>query len=289
MTLEALRCLCAVIEAGSFRAAAEQVHRSQPAVSQQIKSLERETRHTLIERKTVRPTPLGQRLYVRARLLLREMDSLAREAADFDEGAAQELRVGTSDTTALYLLPGIVRRFAEAMPRTRLVLINRSSDAIADLVRHGEIELGIVTLPQRHEELHEEELFRQQLILVTPSGHPLAHRTRVHLAALRSEPLLLLDARTRTGALLRDYFEQEGFQPQAVLDSGSFEVIKRYVEEGVGLSFLPASVVTAHDGHLAAVEVPGLPEIPIGAIWRKGAYRSKAESAFLALLRETQA
>ncbi len=285
MTFEALRCLCAVVEAGTFRAAAGRVHRSQPAVSQQIKALERETGHTLIERKTARPTPLGERLYHRARTLLQEMDSLAREAADFDESATQELRVGTSDTTALYLFPGIVRRFAAALPQTRLVLVNRSSDAIAALVRRGDLDFGIVTLPQRHPELREEELFQQHMVLVTPAGHSLARARRVKLADLAAEPLLLIDEHTRTGALLRDYFAREQFVPQVVLDSGSFEVIKRYIAEGIGLSFLPASVITDADRHLATRELPGLPRVPIGAIWRKGAYRSRAETTFLSLLR----
>ena len=131
MTLDAMKCFCALVETGSFRAAAERVFRSQPAVSQQMRSLEREVGHSLVDRRTGRPTAQGQVLYARARDILRAMEALQRELADQDTGPAGELRLGTSDTTAMYLLPPYVRRFAERLPQARLAVTNRSSDAIA--------------------------------------------------------------------------------------------------------------------------------------------------------------
>ena len=286
MNLDALRCFCAIVDTHSFRLAAERIHRSQPAVSQQLKALEREVGHALLDRKRGEPTPAGRLLYKRAQQVLGAADSMARELADFDESLTQELRVGTSDTTALYVLPPHVRRFAKAMPHTRLVLVNRSSGAISERVLRGELDMGIVTLPMRHPALEEEELFQQRLVLVAPKAHPLARRKRITLSALREESMLLLDANTRTGALLREHFREAGFTPQVVLDSGSFEVIKRYTAEGIGLSFLPEDVVGSEDKGLATVTIPGLPRVPIGVIRRKGAYLSKAEQAFLRLLRE---
>jgi len=277
VTLDALRWLCAIIDEGSFRRAAARVHRSQPAVSQQLKALERELGHALVERKTARPTPLGQLLYERARKILLDVETLSREVADFDESAGRELRVGTSDTTALYVLPPHVRRFAQAMPQTRLALVNRSSNAVAEQVLRGDLDLGIVTLPLGHPELAEEELFHERLVLATPAGHRLAGRRRVRLDELDDEPMLLIEAHTRTGALLRAHFQEAAFAPQVLLDSGSFEVIKRYIAEGIGVSFLPETVVGAEDTALSTVAVPGLPQVPIGAIRRRGAYRSKAE------------
>jgi len=155
------------------------------------------------------------------------------------------------------------------------------------LVLRGEVVLGIVTLPQRHAQLEEQELFQQRLVLVAPAAHRLAHAHRVHLDDLRHEPMLLIDEQTRTGALLRSYFHKQDFEPLVVLHSGSFEVIKRYITEGVGLSFLPETALIRSDSGLAAVPVPGLPHVSIGAIWRKRGYRSKAERAFLELLAHT--
>lgn len=284
MNLEALRCFCAVIEEGSFRAAADRLHRSQPAISQQVKSLEKELGQVLLERKTCRMTPMGSLLYDRARHILNETEGLARELEDFDEAQAGELRVGTSDTTALYVLPEVVRQFAQAMPQTHLAMVNRPSRAIAEQVARGELDLGIVTLPVDNDELIERDLFEQHLALVVPVDHALASRNRVNLSELREEPFLLLNANTRTGSVLRALFTREAFTPQVVLDSGSFEVIKRYVGEGIGVAFLPRIAVTPEDRRLATVNVSGLPRVRIGVIQRRHAYHTKAERAFLELL-----
>ena len=286
MTLDALKCFCALVETGSFRVAAERVFRSQPAVSQQMRSLEQEVGHPLVDRRTGRPTAQGQVLYARARDILRAMDALQRELADHDAGPAGELRLGTSDTTAMYLLPPYVRRFAERLPQARLAVTNRSSDAIAAQVVRGELDLGIVTLPQNHPDLAEEPLFQQRLLLVVPRGHRLAKQKHANLDDLRDTPILMLDSRTRTGSLLGEFFRKTGFTPTVFLDSGSFEVIKRYIAEGTGVAFLPETVLGAHDSGLVAVTMDGLPEIAIGVIWRRDAYLGRAARAFLELLRE---
>jgi DNA-binding transcriptional LysR family regulator len=204
---------------------------------------------------------------------------------DFDEAAEQELRVGASDTNALYFLPDRVRTFSERMPNTRLALVTRSTDEIGDAIQRGELDLGIVTLPIEGDALESRELFSQRLALVVPKGHPLSERRRVSLARLARESFVLLQRETRTGKALWSHLEAEGFLPQVIMDSGSFEVIKRYVGEGIGLSFLPEIVVTEMDrARLSMVRIDGLPAIRIGAIWRRGAYRTKAARAFVKTL-----
>jgi LysR family hydrogen peroxide-inducible transcriptional activator len=285
MTLEGLRCLCAVVETKGFRSAAERLRRSQSAISQQIKALEHESGHTLVDRKSCRPTPAGEVLYERSRRILSDAEALERLLREFDESEVSDLRLGTSDTTALYMLPEAVRAFSKAFPKTQLSIVNRSSDAIADLVRRGELDLGIVTLPLNLDDLTELALFEEKMVLVVPKQHALAKSPGVTLTELRHEKLLLLEPETRTGRLLRDHFLRKGFTPQTVLQSGSFEVIKRYVAEGIGLAFLPELTVPDKDRYLRKISVAGLPHVQIGAIWRKGAYRKKAQMAFLEFIK----
>ncbi|HRK35417.1 MAG TPA: LysR family transcriptional regulator [Candidatus Hydrogenedentes bacterium] len=285
MTLDQLRSFRAVVENGSFRAAAETMHRTQPAITHQIKGLERETGQTLLDRKTSRPTPAGQRLYDRACALLADADSIRQGMRDFDETESRELRLGTSDTTALYVLPPIVRRFMQSEPGARLHIVNRPTEAIAQLVMRGDLDLGIVTLPTRIPQLEERILMEQELLLVASQQHPFAKRKKpVALTDLRSETFLMLEEQTRTGALMRAHFRANGFDPRVALDSGSFEVIKRYVGEGIGVSFLPANVVTRQDKDLVTLRVPGLPRVSIGTIHRKGVYQTRAARAFLEML-----
>lgn len=282
MTFEALRCFCAVAETGSFREAARQVHRSQPAVSQQLKALEAELGQTLINRREGRCTAAGDVLYQRARRILAEAESLQRAAGDLEgSGVSTPLRIGTSDTTAMYYLPQRIKEIRAEMPRLHLRIVNRSTDAICGQVLRGELDLGIVTLPTGHPELEVLELFTQRFLLVLRADHPLAGRKRTTLDALTGEPFLMLDPHTRTGRLLVAHFQSREFVPSTVLDSGSFEVIKRYVAEGIGVAFLPEIVLEPPDPHLATLEVAGMPLVAIGAIWRKDAYRTLAERAFL--------
>lgn len=284
MTLESLRCFCAVVETGSFREAAARVFRSQPAVSQQIKTLERELGHTLIDRRSGAPTAVGEVLYHRGRALVLSAEGLREELADLDETWSRDLRVGSSDTTALYMLPRFVKAFAGRMPDTRLVTVSRSTDAIIGHVLNGDVDLGIVTLPCAHRDLDEQPLWKLKLAVAVPRGHPLADRTRVRLQHLAEYPYLALQTQTRTGALLWEHFRSHAVEPQVVLDSGSFEVIKRYVAEGLGISLLPEPFVSRGDG-VVLVHVAHLPVLHIGAIWRRGAYQSRATREFLALLR----
>jgi len=281
---EALRCLCAVVDTGSFRAAADRLFRSQPAVSQQIKGLEALVGHTLIERHTGQPTPAGELLYRRAQTILDQLDSAGREVAEFQEAAAKPLRIGTSDTTAIYFLPAAVRRFAQVMPDTRLEVINRPSHAIAELVASRDLDLGLVTLSVHQPSLEVRALYKQTLVLAVPIDHPLARFKTVSLSRLAAEPMLLLDAGTQTGQRLREFFDAHQFAPDVLLDSISFEVIKAYVAEGVGVGFLPERAITKDDRRLKAVRVKGAPSIGIGAVWRRAAYQSRAARTFLDLL-----
>lgn len=286
MNLEQLRCLCAIVEEGSFRRAADLVHRSQPAVSQQLKALEKELKHVLIERKTGRPTPLGRLVYERAKNVLLDVHALENEVDDLSESVERELRVGSSDTTALYILPPHLKLLAQQLPRTRFTLVNRSSAAIAELVGRGELDLGIVTLPVGRDDLEESVLFEQRLVLVLPEHHPLSRGRSLRLDRLQSEPLLQLDPHTRTGALLNAFFQEQRFTPRVVLDSGSFEVIKRYVAEGLGISFLPESVVQRGSAGLVTRPLPGLPSVTIGAVWRRDTYLSKGARMFVEMLQQ---
>jgi DNA-binding transcriptional LysR family regulator len=97
--------------------------------------------------------------------------------------------------------------------------------------------------------------------------------------------MVLIQDETRTGAQLRRYFQAEGFEPVTVMDSGSFEVVKQYVAEGVGVSIIPELALTAADRRrLAQVHIPGLPRVAIGVVWRTGGYLSPAAQAFLRIL-----
>lgn len=286
MNLDSLRTFCALVETGSFSVAAGRVHLTQPAVSQQIKALEKEVGGPLFDRHTATPTIAGKLVYERARRMLLDADGLIHALRDIEGLADQELCIGSSDTMAMYFLPSIIRQFSKKMPNTHLKVVCRSTSEIVERVHRGECQLGLVTLPTAHPELDETVLFEESLYLVVPLAHRLAKKRSASLTDLVDEDLLMLDENTRTGALLRQFFRRESFEPRSVLDSGSFEVIKRYVAEGVGISFLPASALAAGDARIKTVRVSGTPKTTMGAIRLHQAYLTPGQRLLLQLMRE---
>ena len=285
INLEAINCFCTIVELGNFRQAAQKLHRTQPAITQQLKRLEETVGHTLMDRKRRVPTPEGEILYRKGKELLRQAENILQEINDLEESPARELRVGTSDTNALYFLPPYVSTFTQQWPEIKLEIYSQSTDKIASSIIEGELDLGIITLPISHPELETLTLYEQGLVLVVPIEHPLAQKKQVNVNQLKNESFVLLNESTRTGTLIRNFFTEHQFVPKVTMYSGSFEVIKRYITQGVGISFLPEmGVVEENNKTLATLRVRNIPKVAIGAIWQAGRYRNKAARAFIELL-----
>lgn len=283
MTLESLRCFCAVVDEGSFHAAARRLHRSQPAISHQVRALERETGYPLLDRRTARATPPGEQVYARGKRLLADAENLLHAASAINGQPPTEIRVGCSDTTALYLLPKAVREFTRTNPATRLRLLSRSTDELLAATKRGDLDVAIVTLPVSDDELDISPFGAQRFVLVVPAGHALAKRKRIRLASIANLPFLQLDPSTRTGHMLRAHLRNAGITPPIAVDSGSFEVIKRYVAEGVGVALLPEIAMGRREKDVVAIAVPEIPAVEFGAVWPSGGYRNAAAETFLQL------
>lgn len=282
--LDALRCFCTVVDTGSFHAAARELHRTQPAISQRLRALERQCGETLLDRRTRKPTAAGRIVLERGRALLRAAEALEAEVRE-SIAAGGELRIGTSDTNALYFLPEHVSAFARRMPDVRVFVHCRSTDEVAESVERGGLDLGIVTLPLKRTDLNMGSLFEQRLVAIVPQKHSLAKRSRITLSDFENEPMVLIQESTRTGAQLRRFFENERFTPNVVMDSGSFEVIKQYVAENVGVSIVPELALRPDDARrLKPLDLPGLPHVAIGAVWRAHGHHTRAVKTFLDIL-----
>jgi len=285
MNLNNLQSFCTLIETGNFHKTASLLHKTQPAVSQQIKKLEMELGQQLVDRSDNSPTPAGQLVYQKGKALLLTAENLSEELQDFDETDSGILKLGTSDTNALYFLPERIQKFRKSQPLIKLEVISKSTDAIAAEVVKGQLDLGIITLPIEHPGLSMERLFNQKLQLIAPKNRFSEKPSKIQLKSLAEESFILLDPATRTGKELNSYFAKHQFNPITTMTSGSFEVIKRYVKEGVGIAIVPVDTLTNEDlSELANFHLPGLPTIGIGVIWRKGQYQTKAAQALMAIL-----
>lgn len=270
-----------LVETGSFAETAHRIHRTQPAVTQQVRLLEKHTGRALFDRRAGVPTPAGRVLYDRAVQMLNEASDIERELADFDD-ASVPLRIGTNDTNALYLLPAAIRGFRETHPGSALDIDCRPSAEVVDGVMDGRIDIGVISERELPAELNSACIAENRLRLIVPREHRLAQRKRCTLNTLTGERWVQLDPETTTGQLIESFFSEHDFEPSRAMISSSFEVIKRYVSEGVGIAVVPEHAISSGEApDLAALAVTGLPKLRTLAIWPRDRYQTRAAKAFL--------
>ena len=258
MDMERLSAFRAVAREQSFSRAGARLFKTQPAVSQAVRSLEEE---------------LGQRLFVRGRrsvltpagrVLLEHVeqafDALERGRARLEalgELREGELAIGTSDTNACYVLPPVLRAFRARHPGVELRISNRPSPAAAEQVAAREVDVGFVTLPAQRAGLVSEPLVEREDVAICAPGHALASRRRVDLDTLLRHPLLLLDRGSSTRSFIDARLRAGGGDVHVAMELGSIEVIKALVALDFGVSIVPRIAVLAEvaAGSLHALRV----------------------------------
>jgi DNA-binding transcriptional LysR family regulator len=207
MDTRQLAAFVAVVERRSFSQAAERLGVTQPAVSLQVRALEKRLGTQLLDRsgRRVEPTEAGMRLYRGAQRLLSLEEQLLDEIAGEGEGELTgELRLGASTGPAAIVVPLLLCEFQRQHPPVRVALTVSDTQSIVDQVAARELELGIVGAARRQRAVRFEPFFQDEVILVCPPGHPFAGRT-VTLDELREESLIVM----QEGAGVRQIVEDE--------------------------------------------------------------------------------
>ena len=290
MELHQLRGFFEIARGGSFTRAADKLYLTQPAISLQVKALEEELGEVLLDRsrKAVRLTVAGEILFRQTREIFGHLTTAREEIAALGDVLSGRLVIGTSDTNCIYVLPELLQRFRDRFPEVELDMRNKMSPEVCQLVLDDEVDFGLATLPARHRRLSNEKLFTRQDVLVCPPDHPLGGRIRVQLATVAAYPMLVLEHGSRTRVLVEETFHQIHLDLQIAMSLGSVEVIKRFVEIGMGIALVPKVAVAEEKvaGRLRVISVTGLASRATGLIMHCGRRRSLAAQAFIAMLRE---
>lgn len=240
MELHQLRYFCAIVRAGSFTRAAEQLGIAQPSLSQQIKRLEKDLGSALFERlgRSVRLTSSGEGLHRMALGILRQVAEAETRIAALNEGY-DSLRVGVIPTIMPYFIARRIGDFQRRYPRVNPQFREETTSQLVEALQAGEIDLAVVSLPVPKAEIVCSELFREELLLVVPRKHPLCGRPVVNLQDLRNERLLLL----KEGHCLRDDVltacTRAKAELRSVFETNQMESIFELVRSGFGLSVVP--------------------------------------------------
>src|SRR5690242_7384638 len=194
MDTRQLSAFCAVVERNSFSQAAEELGVTQPAVSVQIRSLEKRLGLQLLDRsgRRVEPTESGRRLYRNAQRLLALEEQLLAELGEEAEGELHgRLEIGASTGPGGTVLPVALAEFQEQHPNVHVALSVSDTQRVIEQVARRELELGVVGAVRRQRGVVFEPFFRDEVVLAVPRGHGFANRT-VSLDSLRAEPILLM-------------------------------------------------------------------------------------------------
>jgi LysR family transcriptional regulator, hydrogen peroxide-inducible genes activator len=235
-----LRYFCAIVRAGSFTRAAEQLGIAQPSLSQQIKRLEKHLGSPLFERlgRSVRLTSAGEGLHQMAVGILQQVAEAETRIAALNEGY-DSLRVGVIPTIMPYFIARRIGDFVRKFPRVNPQFREETTSQLVEALQAGEIDLAVVSLPVAKADIVVSELFREELLLVVPRKHPLSGQRLVNLQDLRNERLLLL----KEGHCLRDDVltacTRAKAELRSVFETNQMESIFELVRSGFGLSVVP--------------------------------------------------
>lgn len=240
MELDQLRYFLQIARRGSFTRAAEDLMISQPALSRSIHRLEEELGQPVFERKTrsIALTDAGALLQVRAQQILSILEETVAEIAD--DGVTGRVRLGAIPTVAPYFLPEVLQRFSAEHPRAALIVQENTTEGLLRACTQGEIDLAIVALPVRAKYLEVEELFQEELLLVLPTGHPLADRPRIRPADVEPYPFVLLDEAHCLSENILSFCRQRSMQPVAVERTSQLAMVQELVALSHGVSMIPA-------------------------------------------------
>ena len=233
-----LRALGAVARHASFSRAAGELGVTQPAVSMQVRQLEAALGQPLLERvgKRAFPTRAGEILLAHATRAFHELEAGVERVQQLRGVVAGRVRVGTSASISIYLLPPFLRRFRSCYPATELVVVTGNAPEITRAIVANELDVGIVSLPVRDRELVVTPFFDDELVAIA-APHPKWRRRRtIGAAELAREPLILYEAGGTVRRVIDGWFRRGGAAPARPMELGNTEAIKKLVEAGLGLS-----------------------------------------------------
>ena len=287
--LKKLRAFCETAKLGSMTRAAEALFASQPTISLQIHALEEEMQTTLFERNgpKLRLTTEGSILYD---LCLPHVQGIDRLKETFDAHCgnltAGELNVAAGESTILYVLPDPVGRFSRQYPGIKLRLSNETGRNGMEMLRTDSVDFAVGSMLEVPEDLDYDPIVTYNPVVITPLDHALAQMERVTLADIGKYGLILPPRHLSTWHIVKMVFAQNNVNFQVTLEAGGWEVIKRYVSLGQGISIVTDVCITDADRERMRV-IPVdqyFPKRSYGIVTRKGKFLSAPAQRFIEIM-----
>ena len=243
LNLDYLKTFVAVVEHGSFSAAADHLRLTQPAVSLQIRQLEKSLGAVLIERvgRVARATPAGEELLAHAAGIDAAVTSAMSAVSRHAQEGVGRIRIGTGATACIFLLPPVLTNLRQRFPNLEITVTTGNTADIVKAVEDNIMDVGLVTMPVSSRSLHIEPVMDDEFVLVAAAGMQLP--SRITAAALATRPVILFEPGGNTRRITDEWFARSGTKLRPVMSLGSVEATKAMVEVGLGCAILPALAV----------------------------------------------
>ncbi len=289
MDFDQLTTFVEVAHAGSFSKAAQRLFRTQPAISTQVRLLEKQCGQPLFVRQArqVELTAAG-RILLRYGERIQELRAAA--LADLEEMRQHprgRVVLAANEATVLYILPSMILQFKRDYPDIRLEIVRNFSRKIVEKVLENTVEFGVVTLPFKHAHLHVLPIHRDEMAVLAPPDHPLARLATARLEQVVEYPLLYPKT-GQTRLQLDRHLRKFQDRLKISMELASVETIKKYVATGMGVTLMSASFARAEQaaGLLRVIPLAGEKIYrELGLIYHRQKYMCPVSEAFLSSAR----
>jgi len=282
-----LRGFCYAAAAGSISNAAKRMRLSQPSVSQQIQTLESEIGVKLFVRNgsKIELTHDGELLFEMAGSLVEQLEHLDEQfkqrRTEVDEG---RIEIAAGWSTILYVLPKFVEVFRRAHPKIELRLHNVTGLEGLERLRTGLVDFAVGPLMNVPADIEFHPMFSYEAVVITCLDHPLARQKKLTLEDIGRYPLILPPRNLSTWNLVDSTFKKHGLAYQVAMEVGGWEVIKKYVELGLGISIIMSIGITGEEKLEVIPAGEFFADREYGVVLRKGRILTPQAKRFVSLL-----
>src|SRR3712207_1002939 len=284
-----LRAFTAVAELGSFHAAADMLHLSQPALTRRVQKLEGALGVVLIDRSTrqLRLTPIGRDFFFKARRTLDELDAAVMSVRELADKATGEVTLGAVPTATYYFLPRVIEDFNARYPRIRIRILDLSANDVLEAVQRGQAEFGINLLGAQEPDLEFEPLLQDPFLLVCRKDHPLAALEQVKWADVAPHRFITVGRLSGNRIILDAALADLPARPRWFYEVQHLGTSLGLVETGLGVAAVPRLAAPTGQHPVLAVRPLVEPVVTrvMGIIRRHGATLSPAAQPFHRILK----
>jgi len=285
--IKQLRAFCRAAQCGSISKAAERLNLKQPSVSLQIQALEKELDTVLFERSgpKIRLTPAGDLLLEMALPLVEGVEKLSESfSARLGSVGSGTLSIASGEATLLYVLPELVKELSSRYPQVDVRLHNVTGRDGMKLMREDEVDFAVGSMLDDPDDMIYHPIFDFAPVLITAKDHPLAKLDVVELEDISPYGLIVPPRYLSTFNVIDLVFQQHGVPYTVALEVGGWEVIKRYVELGAGISIV-TNICLRGSEDIAVIPIDRyFPTRSYGAVFRRGKFLSPQAKCFLELM-----